>query len=216
MMCLGSSLTDWLSVAAYWVSAGAFIATAVGAWKAYSASRKTLEYTKQQLDMAKESREEERIRHRIATRDLAVSDMTKEMVEIMLVLFFTPLTFRDRVPVVDKESRIEVDMSIPHLAPLVPPEMEESKKPKLEERIKSYVSEGMFIGVYPANMYYHALNTLLLYDMIKVCDNIYNLTDVGRLMLGKLWDEMPYEEDFSKMYYYVKGVFYKGGKGSHG
>ena len=176
MMCLGSSITDWLSVVAYWVSAVAFIATAVGAWKAYSASRKTLEYTRQELDVAKENL-------KIATRDLAVSDMTKEMVEIMLVLFHYPLIVRVIFLGAEK-------ISGPHLVPPNPQDINEMR-PK------------GFRAMYSADMYYHALNTLLLYDMIKVRDNVYTLTDVGQLMFGKLWVEMPYEEDFRKMYSYL-------------
>ena len=213
---------DILTVPALWVSAGAFIATAVGAWKAYSASRKTLEYTEQQLEMAKESRKyteqqlemakesrkEEAMRHRIATRDLPVSDMTKEMVELMLVMFLIPLTFRVKAHGLHEVTGLEVSLNFPHLGPYVSPEA----PPYAQKNVKRSIDDGTIRSMFPVGMYCDALNMLDLYGMVDISENVYNLSHMGRILLGRIWEETPNEEEFKKLYQVAKAVYYEGWK----
>ena len=209
MMDATLTLVDVLTVPALWVSAGAFIVTAVGAWKAYSASRKTLEYTEQQLEIAKESRKEEAIRHRIATRDLPVSDMTKEMVELMLVMFLIPLTFRVKAHGLNEVTGLEVSLNFPHLGPYVSPEA----PPYAQKNVKRSIDDGTIKHVFPVGMYYDALNMLDLYRMVDISEeDVYNLSHMGRVLLGRIWEETPYEEEFKKLYHVAKAVYFEGWK----
>ena len=150
--------------------------------------------------MQAESRKEERMRHRIATRDFGIDDMSKEMVEIMLVLVTTGLrvvyqqdgTPKEKEDIPGGGSVIVYGAVPPRLTPTGMP-----TPPGAVERRRGVRS------VYPMSTYYDAINTLLLYGMVgkeRHGSGTYCLTDAGILFLGNLWERKPYEEEFSELY----------------
>ena len=186
----------WMLVAVLLVGVAhlvAFIVAAIGAWKAYQEGRKSAEYAAQQLEFARDIRREESERHRIDTRNLDVSDMTPEMVELMLVLACTPMTFQHCTREIPEKPSRRIVVVAPYLAPIgvssVDPEI------------------GTFRDIYPSYLFFDALNRLELYGLVQVNGgDVYELTPVGRLMIGKLWYETPYKEEYEGLYNLIRGI----------
>ena len=80
-----------VSTVAFCVSACAFIATAIFAWKAYRETKKSADAAQKQLELARADRQEAKERHRMAMHDIPRDEWTDEM-KALLVGILDPTT----------------------------------------------------------------------------------------------------------------------------